>query len=104
VLRSISVYRHAAVNTPVARWALIARGTAYSNRFPCTQRLRPSPNRGWVGDHIGLFEACSTFTGYYGLSARCIAYSDTSFSKAPTDSFPPRVASIATGWSDPVAG
>src|SRR5271170_8431501 len=34
VLRSISVYRHAAVITPVARWALIARGTAYSNRFP----------------------------------------------------------------------
>jgi hypothetical protein len=34
VLRSISVYRHAAVITPVARWALIARGTAYSNCFP----------------------------------------------------------------------
>ena len=34
MLRSISVYRHAVVNTPVARWALIARGTAYSNRFP----------------------------------------------------------------------
>jgi len=34
VLRSISVYRHAVVNTPVARWVLIARGTAYSNRFP----------------------------------------------------------------------
>jgi len=30
--------------------------------------------------------------------------SDPSFSKAPTVSFPPRVASIATGWSDPVAG
>ena len=27
-----------------------------------------------------------------------------SVSKAPTVSFPPRVASIATGWSDPVAG
>ena len=34
VLRCVSVYRHAVVNTPVARWALIARGTAYSNRFP----------------------------------------------------------------------
>ena len=34
VLRSISVYRHAVVNTPVARWVLIARGTAYSTRFP----------------------------------------------------------------------
>jgi len=29
---------------------------------------------------------------------------DPSVSKAPTVSFPPRVASIATGWSDPVAG
>ena len=26
-----------------------------------------------VGDHIRLFEACSTFTGYYGLSARRVA-------------------------------
>jgi hypothetical protein len=57
-----------------------------------------------VGDHIGLFEACSTFTGYYGLSARRVAYSDPSVSKASTVSFPPRVASIATGWSDPDAG
>ena len=30
----ISLYRHAVVNTPVARWVLIARGTAYSTRFP----------------------------------------------------------------------
>src|SRR5271169_2750458 len=30
--------------------------------------------------------------------------SDPSVSKAPTVSFPPRVASIATGWSDPDAG
>src|SRR4051794_25450020 len=29
----ISVYRHAVVITPVARWVLIARGTVYSNRF-----------------------------------------------------------------------
>ena len=34
VLRWISMYRHAVVNTPVARWVLIARGTAYSTRFP----------------------------------------------------------------------
>src|SRR5271169_343871 len=72
--------------------------------FPCTQRRRPSPSSRKVGDHIRLFEACSTFTGYYGLSARRVAYSDPSVSKAPTVSFPPRVASIATGWSDPVAG
>src|ERR1700733_12643674 len=72
--------------------------------FPCTQRLRPSPFRCKVGAHIGRFEACSTFTGYYGLSARRVASSDPCFSKAPTVSFPPRVASIATGWSDPDAG
>ncbi len=30
----ISLYRHAVVNTPVARWVLIARGTAYSTCFP----------------------------------------------------------------------
>src|SRR5271167_2637809 len=34
VLRWISMYRHAVVITPVARWVLIARGTAYSTRFP----------------------------------------------------------------------
>ena len=34
VLRWISMYRHAVVITPVARWVLIARGTAYSNRYP----------------------------------------------------------------------
>ena len=33
VLRWISMYRHAVVITPVARWVLIARGTAYSSRF-----------------------------------------------------------------------
>src|SRR5208282_2428612 len=60
------------VNTPVARWALIARGTDYSS-LPCTQRRRPSPYTCKVGDHIGLFEACSTFTGDYGLSARRVA-------------------------------
>ena len=41
--------------------------------FPCTQRRRPSPYTCKVGDHIGLFEACSTFTGDYGLSARRVA-------------------------------
>ena len=66
--------------------------------------MKIGPTTWKVGDHIGLFEACSTFTGYYGLSARRIAYSDPFISKAPTVSFPPRVASIATGWSDPDAG
>jgi hypothetical protein len=43
VLRWISMYRHAVVITPVARWALIAHGTDYSS-LPCTQRRRPSPS------------------------------------------------------------
>jgi len=102
VLRSISVYRHAVVNTPVARWALIARGMDYSN-LPCTQRRRPSPNWGWVGDHIGRFEACSTFTR---VTACRLAESP----KRPvclegSDGFVTSTAApIATGWSDPVAG
>jgi hypothetical protein len=34
VLRSFSAYRLAVVIAPVAGWVLIARGTAYFNRFP----------------------------------------------------------------------
>jgi hypothetical protein len=41
--------------------------------FPRTQRLRPSLFRCKVDVHVGLFEACSTFTGDYGLSARRVA-------------------------------
>jgi hypothetical protein len=51
--------------------------------FPSIQRRRPSPNRGWVGYHIGLFEACSTFTGCYGLSARCILIVQMRFGDRP---------------------
>ena len=62
VLRSISVYRHAVVNTPVARWALIARGTAYSNRFPLpSDGGLPRIPAGSAPTSL-LFEACSTFT------------------------------------------
>ena len=52
---------------------------------------------------IGRFEACSTFTACYGLSARRVA-------KRPiclegSDGFVTSTAApIATGWSDPVAG
>jgi len=34
------MYRHAVVITPVARWVLIARGTAYSTRFPGSSVLK----------------------------------------------------------------
>ena len=84
----ISVYRHAVVITPVARWGLIASGTAYSTRFPSPQRRRPSPSKCEVGVHIGRFEACSTFTR---VTACRLAESpsDPSVSKAPTVSSPP---------------
>ena len=67
------MYRHAVVITPVARWVLIAHGPAYSSLAPHPQRRRPSPSLCKVGAHIGRFEACSTFTAHYGLSACCIA-------------------------------
>ena len=98
VLRSISVYRHAVVITPVARWALIAHGTAYSNRFPV-------PSGGGL-PHISARSA--TTLDFSRPAQRSLAItacrladrqSDPSFSKAPTVSFPPRAASIATGWS-----
>jgi hypothetical protein len=67
------------------------------------QQHRPSLHKNKVGDHISLFEACSTFTR---VTACLLAESpsDPFISKAPTDLLPPRVASIASGRSDPVAG
>ena len=103
MLRCISLYRHAVVNTPVARWALIARGTAYSNRFPV-------PSGGGLPHHCARSATTLDFSRPAQRSLAITACrlaespSDPSVSKAPTVSFPPRVASIATGWSDPVAG
>jgi hypothetical protein len=56
-----------------------------------------------VGVLFDRFEACSTFARVAGCR---IAESlcDSSVSKALTISFPPHVASMATGWSDPGAG
>ena len=69
--------------------------------FPCTGRRRPSSHFLGVGDHISLFEACPTFTR---ITACLLAelLSNPFTSKAPTDSLPPHVASIASGRSDPV--
>ena len=103
VLRSISVYRHAVVITPVARWALIARGTAYSNRFPVPSGYGlPLPSAGSAHTLVVSRPAQRSLA----VTACRLAESpsDPSVSKAPTVSFPPLVASIATGWSDPVAG
>ena len=103
VLRCISMCRHAVVNPPVARWALIARGTAYFNRFPV-------PSGGGL-PHIHARSATTldvSRPAQRSLALRPVGspsrQSDPSVSKASTVSFPPRVASIATGWSDPVAG
>jgi hypothetical protein len=102
VLRSISVYRHAVVITPVARWALIARGTAYSNRFPVPSGCGlPHPNARSASTLVVSRPAERS------LALRPVGSPSrhaTSVSKAPTVSFPPHVASIATGWSDPDAG
>jgi hypothetical protein len=103
VLRWVSLYRHAVVNTPVARWALIARRTAYSNRFPV-------PSGGGL-PHIPARSATTldvSRPAQRSLALRPVSspsrHSDPFVSKASTVSFPPLVASIATGWSDPVAG
>jgi hypothetical protein len=97
------VYRHAVVLTPEGSLGRIARGTAYSNRFPVRQRLRPSPSYGKVGVHIGRFEACSTFTR---VTACLLAASPQQhMCLEGSDGFVTSTATpIATRWSDPVAG
>ena len=82
------MYRHAVVITPMARWVLIARGSAYSSLSIHPQRQRPSPYRCRVGVHIGRFEACSTFT-HVTACRLAESPSDPSVSKAPTVLFPP---------------
>src|SRR5271165_1289894 len=103
VLRSISVYRHAVVNTPVARWALIARGTAYSNRFPV-------PSGGGL-PHIHARSA--TTLDFSRPAQRSLAITACRLAESPkrpvclegSDGFVTSTAApIATGWSDPVAG
>ena len=88
---------------PAGPLGLIARGTAYSNRFPV-------PSGGGLPHHCARSATTLDFSrpARRSLALRPVGspsrQSDPSFSKAPTVSFPPRVASIATGWSDPVAG
>ena len=103
VLRSISVYRHAVVNTPVARWVLIARGTAYSNRFPV-------PGGGGL-PHIPARSA--TTLDFSRPAQRSLAITACRLAESPkrpvclegSDGFVTSTAApIATGWSDPVAG
>jgi len=73
VLRWISLYRHAVVITPVARWVLIARGTVYSNRFHSSPAAAAFPfllqgrRPRWSFRGLLNVHAC------YGLSARRVA-------------------------------
>ena len=89
VLRWISVYRHAVVITPVARWVLIARGADYSNRFPFI------PSDGGL-PHLSARSASTLVVSrpaQRSLALRPVGslhrQSDTSVSKAPTVSLPP---------------
>ena len=82
------LFGHAAANTPVGPLGRIARGTAYSNRFPLTQRRRPSPELWRVGSHITAFGACSAFTTRCGLPDRGATLWPFP-SKAPAASLPP---------------
>src|SRR5271165_1095310 len=67
------------------------------------QRRRPSPSECEVGDHIGRFEACSTFTCV--TACRLAASPKRRICLEGSDGFvTSTVAPIATGWSDPVAG
>src|SRR5208283_2515697 len=85
----ISVYRHAVVNTPVARWVLIARGTAYSTRFPFI------PSDGGLPHTDARSATTLDFSrpAQRSLALRPVGslhrLSDTSVSKAPTVSLPP---------------
>ena len=103
VLRCVSVYRHAVVNTPVARWALIARGTAYSNRFPV-------PSGGGLPHHSARSATTLDFSRPAQRSLAVTACRLADRLKRPvclegSDGFvSSTVAPIATGWSDPVAG
>ena len=103
VLRGISLYRHAVVITPVARWV----GSLVKRHIPAIciarQRLRPSPSFCRVGVHIGHFEACSTFTR---VTACLLAASPKRhMCLEGSDGFVTSTAApIATGGSDPVAG
>jgi len=97
------MYRHAVVITPVARWVPIARGPAYSSLALPPQRRRPSPLSCRVGDHIGRFEVCSTFTRV--TACRLAASPERHIFLEGFDGFVTSTAApIATGRSDPVAG
>jgi hypothetical protein len=94
---------HGVVNTPVARWISIARGTAYSNRFPVSS-----------GGGLPQTGAGSATTLDFSRPAqRSLAVTACQLAASPkrpiclegSDGFVSATAApIATGWSDPFAG
>ena len=86
-------------STPVARWALIARGTAYSNRFPV-------PSGGGL-PHIPARSA--TTLEFSRPAQRSLAIIRLRRIGSPSRQSDPSVSTAApirlrrTGWSDPVA-
>ena len=94
--------RHAVVITPVARWVLIARGTAYSTRFPFPSDGGLPPPSARSAPHWS-FRGLLDVHSRYGLSARRAALRPVCLEGS--DGFVTSTAApIATGWSDPVAG
>jgi hypothetical protein len=73
------------------------------NRSLLIPRRRPSPNFGWVGSCIMVFEACSAFTR---VTACRLAKSPcaTLYIGGSGGFVASTAAPIATGWSDPVPG
>src|SRR3954469_23795225 len=65
----ISVYRHAVVITPVARWGLIARGTVYSHRFHSSPATAAFPLRLRGRRPHWSFRGLLDVHSRYGLSA-----------------------------------
>src|SRR5208337_3101576 len=84
-----SMYRHAVVITPVARWVLIACGADYSNRFPFipSDGGLPHPSA-WSASTLVVSRPAQRSLALrpVGLLHRL---SDASVSKAPTVSLPP---------------
>ena len=77
------------VKTPVARWVLIARGTAYSTRFPFISSDGGLPHT----DARSATTLDVSRPAQRSLALRPVGsphrQSDTSFSKAPMVSLPP---------------
>jgi hypothetical protein len=102
VLRSMSVYRHAVVNTPVARWALIARGTAYSNRFAVPSGGGLPQTRAGSATTLDVSRPAQRSLALRPVGS--LHRRKRHIFLEGSDGFVSSTAApIATGWSDPVA-